>query len=72
MVIETYQNYMIMETYQNYIGGKIVPSNSEALSPLYNPTSGDQTGEVVLSAKEDLAKAVEVAKAAFPSKSCFS
>ena len=57
---------MVMETYQNYIGGKITPSYSEKKFPLYNPTSGNQTGEVALSSKEDLKQAVEVAKAAFP------
>ena len=55
-----------MKIYQNYIGGKVVSSGSAKKAPLYNPTNGNQIGEVVLSAKEDLAKAVEVAKAAFP------
>ena len=57
---------MVMETYQNYIGGKITPSYSEKKFPLYNPTSGNQTGEVALSSIEDFKQAVEVAKAAFP------
>ncbi len=56
-----------MKTYQNYIGGKLTPSGSGKKLPLYNPTNGMQTGEVVLSSKQEVEKAVKAAKAAFPS-----
>ena len=55
-----------MEIIKNYINGKIVASSSKKRAPLFNPNNGEQTGEVILSSKEDLQRAVYFAKEAFP------
>ena len=55
-----------MEQIVNYIGGKFISSNKGKFQPLYNPSSGEVCGEVNFSSSEDLKKAIESAKQAFP------
>ena len=55
-----------MEKIKNYINGKKINSFLKRTKPLFNPTTGKQTGEVVLSSVKDLKNAVVAAQAAFP------
>lgn len=55
-----------MDKIKNYINGKFCESTSQKTTPLFNPTTGEQTGEVILSNKEDLQKAIAVAHNIFP------
>jgi len=50
----------------NYINGKIEQAISGITLPLYNPANGSQYGEAPNSNSEDIDKAVQAAKAAFP------
>ncbi|NOI26499.1 CoA-acylating methylmalonate-semialdehyde dehydrogenase [Vibrio mediterranei] len=54
-----------METIQNYIAGAIVNSESERFSAVYNPATGEQTKQVVLSYAHEAEQAVEAASTAF-------
>ena len=51
----------------HWINGKIVEGTSGRSGPVYNPATGAQTGEVDFASPEDVASAVQAAKAAFPS-----
>lgn len=55
-----------METIQNYIGGQYVASQSSRFAPVYNPATGKQVRQVVLSSSEEVEKAVAAADSAFP------
>lgn len=55
-----------METVQNFINGKMTESRSERFAPIYNPATGQQTRQVVLSSASEVAEVVAVADAAFP------
>ena len=55
-----------METVQNFINGQITESNSQRFSPIFNPATGQQTGQVVLSDELDTASAITAAELAFP------
>lgn len=55
-----------METTINYIGGSFTVSETNNTQSLYNPSTGEISGEVVLSSKKDLEKAVMAAQLAFP------
>ncbi|BFM07639.1 CoA-acylating methylmalonate-semialdehyde dehydrogenase [Halioxenophilus aromaticivorans] len=55
-----------MKKIHNYIQGAVAPSSSKRVSPVYNPATGEQIAEVVLSTDADLQKAVDAAKAALP------
>lgn len=50
---------------KNYIGGEWVPSTSEKEQIVPNPATGETLAYVPLSSREDLDKAVEIAKEAF-------
>jgi malonate-semialdehyde dehydrogenase (acetylating)/methylmalonate-semialdehyde dehydrogenase len=50
----------------HWIGGKLVEGTSGRSGPVYNPATGEQTGEVDFASPEELARAVQAAKEAFP------
>jgi len=55
-----------METVQNFINGQISESNSQRFSPVFNPATGEQTRQVVLSNEAETEKAIAAADRAFP------
>ncbi|MGB5447215.1 MAG: CoA-acylating methylmalonate-semialdehyde dehydrogenase [Psychromonas sp.] len=55
-----------METVQNFINGEMTESRSERFAPIYNPATGAQTRQVVLSSASEVVQVVAVADAAFP------
>lgn len=56
-----------MYTVDHWIGGARVPSTSGRTSPVYNPATGQQQGEVGLASVAEVDQAVAVAKDAFAS-----
>ena len=54
-----------MNSIQHFIDGKITKGSSKKKSKVFNPATGEQTGEVNLASKADLDLAVEKAKKAF-------
>ena len=50
----------------HWIGGRIVPGESGRSGPVYNPATGEQTGEVDFASAEEVDSAVTAAKEAFP------
>jgi len=50
----------------HWIGGETVRGGSGRSGPVYNPATGEQTGEVDFASTEDVDRAVAAAKAAFP------
>lgn len=54
-----------MEQIQHLINGQKVASTSGRTSPVYNPATGEQTGELGLASVEEVDNAVAVAQAAF-------
>jgi malonate-semialdehyde dehydrogenase (acetylating)/methylmalonate-semialdehyde dehydrogenase len=48
----------------NYVGGSRSNQNVGTLQDVFNPSTGDVSGQVILSSSEDLDEVVEVAKAA--------
>ncbi len=50
----------------HWIGGEIVRGRSGRSGPVYNPATGEQTGEVDFAGPEEIDRAVAAAKAAFP------
>src|SRR5918999_1208002 len=50
----------------HWIGGRIVPGESGRSGPVYNPATGEQTGEVDFASAEEFDSAVTAAKEAFP------
>ena len=55
-----------METVYNFINGKQVASKGTKAWPIYNPATGEQIRQVIMSTPEEVNEAVEVAQAAFP------
>ncbi|PSW21709.1 methylmalonate-semialdehyde dehydrogenase (CoA acylating) [Photobacterium sanctipauli] len=55
-----------METVQNFIQGQISESHSQRFAPVYNPATGEQTRQVVLSSAAETAEAIAAADKAFP------
>ncbi|MGF1689405.1 CoA-acylating methylmalonate-semialdehyde dehydrogenase [Photobacterium japonica] len=55
-----------METIQNFINGQISESHSQRFSPVFNPATGEQTRQVVLSSAAETAEAITAAEKAFP------
>jgi malonate-semialdehyde dehydrogenase (acetylating) / methylmalonate-semialdehyde dehydrogenase len=55
-----------METIQNYINGEISVSNSQRFSPVFNPATGEQMRQVVLSNEVETKAAITAADIAFP------
>ena len=56
-----------MKLIENYIDGKASSSNSGRVGPVYNPATGTQTGEVVLSTADETRAAIASAQTAFES-----
>lgn len=56
-----------METVQNYLSGEVTQSHSERFAAVYNPATGEQTKQVVLSSASEAEEAVAIAKKAFVS-----
>src|SRR5215831_1231984 len=52
----------------HWIGGRIVEGGSGRSGPVYNPAKGVQTGAVDFATVEELDRAVQAAKEAFPSR----
>ena len=50
----------------HWIGGEVVRGTSGRKGPVYNPATGEQTGEVDFAGVEEIDRAVAAAKAAFP------
>jgi len=51
---------------QHFISGRRVDGRSGRFAPVYNPATGEQSGQVPLASAEEMAEAVAAAKAAFP------
>ena len=54
-----------MQQIQHLIDGASVAATSDRTSPVFNPATGEQTGELALASVEDVDAAVANAKAAF-------
>ncbi|MDY4376107.1 CoA-acylating methylmalonate-semialdehyde dehydrogenase [Pectobacterium carotovorum] len=55
-----------METVSNFIQGAIASSNSQRYAAVYNPATGEQIRQVVMSDKAEVEQAIASAAAAFP------
>src|SRR3989337_2228181 len=55
-----------MDRLGHYIGGKHVPGESGRTGPVFNPATGEQTHEVDFASAEEVDRAVEAAREAFP------
>ena len=55
-----------MNDIQHWIDGKVVPSTSGRTGPVFNPATGEQTGQVVLASVDEVDAAVAAAKSAAP------
>ncbi len=55
-----------MKQYQNYIDGQWMASNSNEMTAVLNPATEEKIAEVTSSNNEDVDKAVQAAKKAFP------
>jgi malonate-semialdehyde dehydrogenase (acetylating) / methylmalonate-semialdehyde dehydrogenase len=51
----------------HWIGGRLLPGESGRSGPVWNPATGQQTGEVDFATTEEVDAAVQAAKDAFPS-----
>lgn len=56
-----------MYTVDNFINGEIYASTTTEFMPIYNPASGNQIGQVTLSDKDTVTKAIQSAQDAFAS-----
>ncbi len=54
-----------MEQIHNFIGGEIVSSKSGRFAPVFNPATGEQIAQVVLSSADETKKAIVIANKAF-------
>jgi len=54
-----------LKTIGHWIGGELVQGGSGRTGPVYNPATGEQTGEVALASVEEIDRAVAAAKQAF-------
>jgi malonate-semialdehyde dehydrogenase (acetylating)/methylmalonate-semialdehyde dehydrogenase len=54
-----------LRTIGHWIGGQAVPGASGRTGPVYNPATGEQSGEVSFASVEEIDQAVATAKAAF-------
>ncbi len=55
-----------METVYNFINGKQVASKGTKVWPIYNPATGEQIRQVVMSTAEEVNESIDVAHKAFP------
>jgi malonate-semialdehyde dehydrogenase (acetylating) / methylmalonate-semialdehyde dehydrogenase len=51
---------------QHFIGGRLTVGSSGRFGPVYNPATGEQTGEVAFAGPAEVDEAVRSAQAAFP------
>src|SRR5919108_432052 len=56
----------------HWIGGRAVPGESGRSGPVYNPATGRQTGAVDFASREEVDRAVQAAKQAFPGIDVYS
>ncbi len=61
-----------MKHYTHYIGGEHFQGTSERYSPVFNPSTGEQSAQVPLASKSEVENAIAVAQAAFPAWSATS
>lgn len=61
-----------MKLVEHIIGGEQTSGTSSSTTPIYNPATGEQTGEVLVGAHAEIDAAVETAKKAFPAWSATS
>ena len=54
-----------MKLIEHFVGGKIIPGTSNKKGKVFNPATGEQEKEVRLGSKDDLDKAVLIAREAF-------
>ena len=54
-----------MKLIKHFVNGKLYDGASERKSKIFDPSTGEQSGEVILASKKDLNLAVENAKKAF-------
>ena len=54
-----------LKTIGHWIGGQTVPGGSGRTGPVYNPATGEQSGEVAFASVEEIDRAVATAKEAF-------
>ena len=54
-----------MNIIEHFVGGKVIDGTSQRKGQVFNPATGEQESEVILAAKSDLDKTVEIAKKAF-------
>ena len=54
-----------MRQIQHWIDGELTIGTSDRVGAVYNPATGEQTGEVVLGSDADVDRAVQTARAAF-------
>ncbi len=55
-----------MKQYTHYIGAEHYDGTSERFSPVFNPSTGEQSAQVPLASKSEVENAIAVAEAAFP------
>jgi len=55
-----------MERIGHHIGGKQVPGESGRSGPVFDPATGQQTHEVDFASTEEIDRAVDAAREAFP------
>src|SRR3954462_12918269 len=54
---------------QHYINGKLVPGKSGRTAPVFNPATGEATGQVALASAAEVDEAVRIAQQAVPNGS---
>ena len=55
-----------MQSYKMWIDGKWADAVSQKTYPVFNPATGEEIGQVPLGDKQDVDKAVQAARKAFP------
>jgi malonate-semialdehyde dehydrogenase (acetylating)/methylmalonate-semialdehyde dehydrogenase len=63
---ETIEAPAAVKPIHHWIGGQVYAGQSGRSGPVYNPATGQQTGEVDFATVEEIDRAVQAAKAAFP------
>ena len=58
-------HFELLHTVYNFINGKQVPSRGTKAHPIYNPATGEQIRQVIMSTPDDVNEAIEVAHKAF-------
>ncbi|MGH7776206.1 MAG: aldehyde dehydrogenase family protein, partial [Candidatus Dormibacterales bacterium] len=57
---------MTSSTLKNFVGGKDVAASGEATTPIVNPATGEEYARAPVSDSEDVDRACEAARKAFP------